>query len=173
MMHRYSSFSSLVGGAVRTLILGGSLALTGLGSTLAQDVLAEEVVALAEETLRQPIEAHRPKGLEADLYERAMATGGDLAPLLDYLDARAEEAEEAGWRFNAARLAAHLLWRFGDLEHAKLRFEALLSDAPEDLDVRLSLARLLDALGRSKEALEAYEALAPSIDDETVLGRVQ
>ncbi|QDV06037.1 hypothetical protein Poly30_15410 [Planctomycetes bacterium Poly30] len=142
------------------------------------------VASYAESTLQQPIEAHRPKEMEAELYARTLAKHGQLEPLITFLDARAENAEEVHWRLNAERLAAHMTWRHGDLEEALGRFEAMLpserngerdgeSDEETDLDVLLSRARLLDALGRAKDALAAYGETVPRITDPTVSSRVQ
>ena len=137
--------------------------------------LNEEVQTLAETTLRQPIASHRPKRLEAELYAAALGAHGDLAPLLAYLDAQAKDAAEAHWRVSAARLAAHMTWRFGELEEALKRFEAMLAVAgsEKDLDALLSKARLLDALGRAEAALSGYGETTPLINDPAVLSRVQ
>ncbi len=141
------------------------------------DPLAEEVAALAETTLRQPIAAHRPKALEVKLYRAALREHGEVFPLIAYLDGRASEAEEPHWRLNAARLAAHMLWRFGELELALKRFGTLVDPEqggdPKDLDALLSKARLLDARGRAKDALAIYGETVPLITDAGVLSRVQ
>ncbi len=155
---------------------------TETGAALAADEapehgLAADIAAYAESTLQQPIEAHRPKAMEAVLYARALAEHGEVTQLLAFLDQRAEGASEAHWRRNAARLAAHMTWRYGDLSEALKRFEALLAAGGEgdsqDLDALLSQARLLDALGRSKDALAAYGETVPFIGDAKVLSRVQ
>jgi tetratricopeptide (TPR) repeat protein len=149
------------------------------GATAAQKVtvLDAEVAAYAESTLQQPIEAHRPKEMETELYARALAKHGEVEPLITFLDGRAKEAEEAHWQLNATRLAAHMTWRYGDLEEALERFDAMLAadvdGAARDLDALLSRARLLDALGRSKDALAAYGDTVSLISDAAVSSRVQ
>ena len=155
----------------------------GAGATAAEKAgdavpsLDPEVATYAESTLQQPIEAHRPKAMEAELYARALAKHGEVDPLIAFLDGRASDADEAHWRLNASRLAAHMTWRYGDLEDALGRFEAILAadteSAGQDLDALLSRARLLDALGRSKDALAAYGDTVPLISDAAVSSRVQ
>ncbi len=191
MSHRFAPASLLAGflalaafgglhpayGAAAPAVLIASAPAQGDGEEEVESTvpLAEHVQTLAEATLQQPVEAHRPKAMEAELYASALGEHGDVAPLIAYLDARAKDAEEPHWRRNATRLAAHMTWRYGELGEALKRFEGML-DAdgdPKDLDALLSKARLLDALGRAKDALAGYGETTPLITDPAVLSRVQ
>jgi hypothetical protein len=91
----------------------------------------------------------------AALYSECAHLHGDLA-LLDAHLADVIAASDGARRTAAMRLSALLSWRHGDLARALTDFEALAKADGDDLAARLAEARLLDAQGRSKDALAAY-----------------
>ncbi|MEM9381578.1 MAG: hypothetical protein AAGB93_16605 [Planctomycetota bacterium] len=99
-----------------------------------------------------------------ELYDAAIAAHGDLVLFDAHLMAASKDTEDDARRDAALRLAAHSAWRFGELDDARTRF-GTLAENQGDVVGRLSHARLLDATGRSNDALEAYGALVPIIDD--------
>jgi DNA-binding SARP family transcriptional activator len=122
----------------------------------AADELQPEVRALLDGALAGAT------GQEDVLHRVCILAHGRVQPLLDALALERENGEGARRRA-AARLEAHFLWRRGDLDLARQRYAELAEDG-EDLAAALAHAKLLDALGRTDEALRAYEALLPRLD---------
>ncbi|MEM1448110.1 MAG: hypothetical protein AAF726_01765 [Planctomycetota bacterium] len=107
-----------------------------------------------------------------ELFDAAIAVHGDLDLFDEHLMEASKGAADDAQRVAALRLAAHAAWRFGELDDARKRFGTLAEDEG-DLAGRLSHARLLDATGRSEDALEAYGALVPLIDDSELETRLR
>lgn len=129
------------------------------------DAAVAEGVALAES-------AERIEAACGALYADCSRAHGDLA-LLDTHLAEVIAASEGARRAAALRLSGLLSWRHGDLARALADFEALTKADAEDLAARLAEARLMDALGRSKDALAAYEALVPRLTDQQLATRLR
>ncbi|MEZ6195398.1 MAG: hypothetical protein R3F20_06695 [Planctomycetota bacterium] len=119
------------------------------------EIAAQVATALAAEDPRDQAEA---------LWRRAVLRHGDVDELLADLAGRGEGALEgeagAGAR-RARRLAARVMRIRGDLEPAVQALTAI--PAAERLPAdSLALAELLDAQGKTKEAIEGYEAMLAS-----------
>jgi hypothetical protein len=146
----------------------------------APKVLDAAIVARVAELLERATAAGLTSATGATLIEAASGgvyadcarAHGDLA-LLDTHLADVIAASEGARRAAALRLSGLLTWRHGDLARALADFEALRKSDGADLDARLAEARLLDALGRSKEALAAYEELVPLLADEDLATRLR
>ncbi|MFG0319803.1 MAG: tetratricopeptide repeat protein, partial [Planctomycetota bacterium JB042] len=97
------------------------------------------------------------------LYDACQLRHGELAPLLERLkEIAAEDDEERA--VAAKRILARLRWRQGDLRAASRHLDEVVEAAPTTED-RLARADLLDAAGRTTEAVEAYEALVDELPD--------
>lgn len=92
------------------------------------------------------------------IYDAIIAAHGDLELADQYIAGITASPADPAVRRAAQRLGGLLAWRFGDLGAAADAFGKLGEDA-DDIDARLTHARLLDADSRSGEALEAYGAL--------------
>lgn len=107
--------------------------------------------------LRAAVEADDPVALSDPVWAACVGRHGTIAPAIAWLRQHADQGPE-GQRDDALRLLAHLFRRHGDLDDA---FGAL-DRIPEQLRTvgdDLARAEVLDALGRTNDALQAYEAL--------------
>ncbi|MGK0218397.1 MAG: hypothetical protein ACI9HE_001885 [Planctomycetota bacterium] len=136
---------------IRSLLLAGFLLQP---FALAQSGADPEVVL--EAALGTP-----STGAPDNLHDAFAGRDGDLDSVFEALGLElAEDASGSPERVaEARRLRAWLRWRDGDLDGATEDFAVLAAADPAG-DSALSHARLLDASGKAKEALDAYRTLA-------------
>lgn len=138
--------------SVLLVTLAASASFAGPAPDDAQPVLADEVRALVETAVAAPFEASRAEELE----RAAVIAHGDVDLLLADLRRRYEDAQApVATRRAARRMAAELLHMRGDLRQALALIEELYREDPT-VDVALRRAELFDAIGRGREATEAY-----------------
>lgn len=138
----------------RLFVAGGLLIALALPLHAAPDgdTLHTDVVTLVE------AQTSSDDALDPDaLVARALIAHGDLALLHAEVQRRAEdESSSAESRRRARRLGVELHHRDGELVAALGGVDALLAEQRELRDL-VRRAELLDALGRGKQAREAYE----------------
>ena len=112
--------------------------------------------------------------LDADALQRAaLLAHGEVGPLLKRLESIEEdESQSTGRRRNARWLRAEILKRRGDLRQALVIFEEL-ADEENSVEAHLERAWLLDARGRTEEALDVYDFIVPRITDEALESKVR
>ena len=117
------------------------------------------------------IETLQPEQVDA-LFSYGMLEYGRVSELDSALKDLSKEASKAGGAENDLRargldrMRAQILWRYGQVKRARKLYKDLAKDKM-DLDARLNLGRIHDALGDTKEALKSYRDLLPLVDGET------
>lgn len=94
------------------------------------------------------------------IYETILGTHGQLESALTILESHYETSERS------RRVAAQLLFRHGEFASALQQIDVLMAGGGIPADARMR-ARLLDAMGRTESARQAYEALLERIDNDT------
>ena len=132
-------------------------------------VRQDEVPPIHEEVasvLVELLESADRSGAER-LYDTAILVQKQVEPTLAELDRIAlDEARFAEVRDAADKLSGWMHWRYGMLKEAQERFQRVYERTPTDTDAQLSLARLLDALGKTDEAIQAYRGLLEDLPTE-------
>ena len=125
----------------------------------------EHVDALIEGGAAQAL---LPKDVDP-LFSYGMLEFGRLAELdeaLKALQKAADGAQQTDRLRGLTRIRAQVLWRYGMLKDARKLYQDL-AQQNDDLDARLNLGRLYDALGETDKALGEYRALLPEVSGET------
>lgn len=154
---------------IGTILLGSVLSASAAASPPPaahdqDDALAPNVATLVEAAL----DADR-EGAQIDaLYRATILEHGAIDLLLAELDQLADsESEPPQRRRGALWTAAQLCKRRGDLDEALVHLDALATDLPV-ADVLLERARLLDALGRTNDAMDEYGRVLETVGPEDV-----
>jgi tetratricopeptide (TPR) repeat protein len=101
------------------------------------------------------------------LYDTAILVQKQVEPTLEELDRVAEDEERfADDRDAADKICGWMYWRYGKLKEAQDRFQRVNDRTPTDFDARDALARLLDARGKTEEAIDAYRALLEELSSD-------
>ena len=109
----------------------------------------------------QGLDAAAARSEAGALFSAAAAYPGGVDLLKDELRKLSRGKSDA---VTTRRILGWVAWRHGDLKDAAREFKRLAKDEG-DLDSRLAHAQLLDARGEAEDALEAYGALLPDIED--------
>ena len=174
----------LIGGLMLCAFPGAAWAIpletSASTSSEEEDALSSDVQGALQAALDQAQVPTRAQ-LE-EIYRACILSHGGLGILLEDLDGRvARAAKEEGQlgqvELNTRHVLGALRWRRGDLALALAAYRELVKHAPKDLDARYAVARLYDANGRTKEALEAFGELIPDLEAapqrEAELGQVR
>jgi len=103
------------------------------------------------------------------LYRAALLEDEALEPLLARLNAAIKDDEKA---FSSIWLAASLQWRYGNLDEALSLFEKAAAIKAEPL-VLFRVAQLLDASGKTAEAVEQYLKTLEAKPGDALAERIQ
>lgn len=88
--------------------------------------------------------------------------GGEIFPAIDILDQLVEaQPDNLEYRF---RLGLHCT-SVGQVERGESLFRACIDAGMDDANIKLNLGHALKAMGRTKEAVECYKAMAQNEDD--------
>ena len=128
-----------------------------------------EVSAGLEAQLQEALQEDPFQVDDGQLYRAALLEDEALEPLLARLDDVIEDDEDA---FGPLWLAASLQWRYGNLDQALALFERAAAIRAEPL-VLFRVAQLLDAGGKTAEAVEQYLKTLEAKPDDDLAERIQ
>ncbi|MDH3590330.1 MAG: tetratricopeptide repeat protein, partial [Planctomycetota bacterium] len=109
----------------------------------------------------------------APLVSLCIEEHGDFEPLIVRVESDLEKENDDRVRMRGQWLAGRLRRILGDLGRAEKHFEALAETDESSADAMWAYARVLDARGRTKPALEAYEKTLASAETDALKGEVR